>query len=246
MQSQPIILDPALTTLDDPTPYIESGIVCIPLLHGLVALVDEADYHLVAGFHWTAHRDNYVWYVQSGIYRDGRRYTVHMHKLIIPGFPGIDHKDKNGLNNRRNNLRPADQASNMYNSRKQPGTSSQFKGVSFRSRKGITRKPWEAHIGYKGVLKHLGRFYTEEDAAHAYDAAARELAGEFASLNFPDDLVWVPRPNEPARTCLKGHEYTPENTVKTKDGRRCRTCRNASGRRGGANFRARQKAKLLS
>ena len=55
-----------------------------------------------------------------------------------------------------------------------------YKGV-VRSRNG-----WVARIGHEREVRYLGYFATEEDAARAYDAAARELRGEFARLNFPD------------------------------------------------------------
>ncbi len=132
MGPQPIILDPRLTTLDDPTPYIEKGIVCIPLQHGHVAFVDEADYHLVAGFHWIARRGCrcHGWYAVANVWKGrGRSPTMlQMHALIKPGFPLLDHKDRNGLNNRRNNLRPADGTFNNYNSAKRVGRSS-YRGV---------------------------------------------------------------------------------------------------------------------
>jgi hypothetical protein len=58
------------------------------------------------------------------------------------------------------------------------GGISRYKGVS------RNREKWQARIKVDGKQSHLGIFTDEEDAARAYDAAARELFGEFAYLNF--------------------------------------------------------------
>ena len=63
------------------------------------------------------------------------------------------------------------------------GGSSKYKGVSWSSQ----YQAWRACIMLDGKTKFLGRFWEEEDAAHAYDDAAREHFGEYAFLNFPDE-----------------------------------------------------------
>src|SRR5882724_11864132 len=150
-----------LTALDDPTPYAGLGIVCIPLTKGQVAMVDEADYHLVAGFRWHAIRSSNgrIWYAQTS-FRSCGRYAVTMHQLIVPGVPLLDHKDRNGLNNRRGNLRPANESLNGYNTAKQDGSLSRYKGVRFRSSR--PKKPWLATIGRDSTFRFLGCFFTEE------------------------------------------------------------------------------------
>jgi hypothetical protein len=94
----------------------------------------------------------------------------------------VDHKDGNGLNNQRSNLRLATHAQNSSNRR---GHSKYgFKGVS-ENHRGIA-SPYKAAIRIGGSLIHLGCFKTTEEAARAYDAAARKAHGSYAFLNFPD------------------------------------------------------------
>lgn len=96
-----------------------------------------------------------------------------------PGFI-VDHRDHEGLNNTRTNLRLATRSQNSCNNKKTRGRSSKYKGVS-RDKRGY----WRAKIHFKGKHIFLGYFDNEIDAARAYDKAAKELHGEFAVLNFP-------------------------------------------------------------
>ena len=92
------------------------------------------------------------------------------------------------LDHRRENLVVRSYAEQSYNMRK-PRTrhgrpcTSRFKGVSWSEHTG----KWTAHIGKDGKSYYLGLFYEEEDAARAYDEAARRMFGEHARLNFPDE-----------------------------------------------------------
>jgi hypothetical protein len=159
---------------------------------GRVAFVDLEDYSLVMQHRWhvlehdpvapgrRAHGP-YAAYLTYQGGRGGTRVTVYMHQLIA-GSRGVDHVDGNGLNNRRSNLRPATKSQNGANARKNPGKTSRYKGV-FWDRQ---RSAWQAKIMVNRQQINLGRFANEEDAALAYDLAAREAFGEFALANFTD------------------------------------------------------------
>ena len=98
------------------------------------------------------------------------------------GYPRPDHIDGDGLNNQRSNLRPATAGQNMMNRRKRWRATSRFVGVCWYPR----REKWLARIYRDGTKHHLGDFSFEVEAALAYDAAAREMFGEYARPNFPD------------------------------------------------------------
>ena len=96
---------------------------------------------------------------------------------------GIDHRDMNGLNNQRSNLRFCTLSQNAMNRRKRENTSSIYKGVYFNNQRG---KKWKAQIRINGKQIHLGLFDFEVDAARAYNMKAIELFCEFANLNIID------------------------------------------------------------
>lgn len=155
----------------------------IPLTQGYVALVDPQDYGLVSAFKWQANvqrRKNRVTvYATRRVWKSGKQETISMHGFIV-GYPRPDHMDGDGLNNQRNNLRPATRSQNMANSRTIQG-SSVFKGVSRNKRSGR----WAAYIKIDRIKRHIGMFGSEIDAATAYNLIAYELFGDFCRLNVP-------------------------------------------------------------
>lgn len=153
------------------------------------ALIDQRDKKLIERYVWRpVHKPTGRVYAVTSI---GRR-TVYMHRLLAATPPGMetDHINGNGLDNRRANLRHATASQNRVNSGKprrpdgQPA-SSRFKGVTWDRARGR----WRAKLRHLGCTRNLGRFTSEAAAARAYDAAARLLWGEFARLNFPDEVT---------------------------------------------------------
>ncbi len=154
----------------------------IHLGKGHVAVIDDEDADLVAGFKW------YPMTVEGKVYAAGwkhqppGRFFVHLHRLIANAQPGeiIDHIDRDTLNCRRSNLRRATRQQNSHNKgpNQKPGTS-KYKGVFLCRRSGRFR----ARICLDRKRIYLGYFDREEDAARAYNAKATELFGEFAYLN---------------------------------------------------------------
>ena len=145
----------------------------------LHAILDETDRDLVERFEWWAHENGCgSVYARTVIY-DGRwRRNVFMHRLLL-GEPRtrIDHRNGDGLDNRRHNLRLATASQNAANMRPKGG-SSQFKGVK-RTRSGS----WAARITIDYRQLHIGTFGDELVAAAAYDIYAAALFGEFARPN---------------------------------------------------------------
>lgn len=155
----------------------------IPLTQGQVALVDDADYEAVSQFKWCAMKNRRGFYAGRGVYKTNGKHTVqYLHQFLLPGVSRIDHRDGNGLNNRRHNLRPATNQQNLQGARrKKIGATSRFRGVSWFSQ----YSKWQASIKVNGKPIHLGYHEVEAKAAKAYDVAARKYCGDFASPNFP-------------------------------------------------------------
>ena len=156
----------------------------VPLTQGLYAKVDPADYRELARHEWHATRGRHTWYAQRKVWDAGakREVTIKMHRVVLPVAPGyvVDHINRNGLDNRRANLRLATVAQNAWNAKKRNSRSG-YKGVHYDKNK----NRWRAAIVCNGQRTHLGYFKDKHQAAKAYDTAAKTLHGEFAALNFP-------------------------------------------------------------
>lgn len=158
--------------------------------NGVEFEIDEEDVDRVAAYRWYGFKPDgkktYIFRTISTRLSSGKWKTqsVYLHRFLIdaPSGLSVDHKDNNSLNNRRSNLRLATQSQQNQNTKKlNPSTaSSRFKGVSFNKK----RNAWEVYIHDKRKKVIIGYFQNEEEAAHAYDNAARSRYGEFASTNF--------------------------------------------------------------
>lgn len=155
----------------------------VPLTRGKFAMVDDADFEAVSQFKWQAVKRGRCFYAARCVRKPDGKWTIqYMHRFLMPGIAQIDHRDGNGLNNQRKNIRPATTQQNFWAfKRKQAGATSKFRGVSWEKK----RLKWEAQIRVDGKNIFLGYFTAGEDAARAFDAAARKYRGEFAHLNFP-------------------------------------------------------------
>lgn len=147
------------------------------------AIVDAIDADLVGKFKWFLHKCGNA---RRGSYattqgEDGKKLSLH-HLIFGKPNPGteVDHKNGNGLDCRRDNLRLGTHAQNAANTPNRKPGSSRFRGV-MAMRRGDS---WRACISDK----HLGVFRSEVEAAKAYDAAATVRYGEFANLNFPCEV----------------------------------------------------------
>jgi len=150
------------------------------LTQGKSAVVDDADFEWLSQWKWQAQKVRRTWYAVRTFWKDGKCQTVLMHKEILHSRGQVDHRDRDGLNNRRGNLRGATHSQQQANSRKREGCTSPFKGVTWDAARG----KWRAQIKVFGKGRIIGRFATEEEAAMAYDSAALEQFGEFANPNF--------------------------------------------------------------
>ena len=164
----------------------------IPLTQGMVTIVDEEDLDFLNQWKWCVSREdkgeeNKIYYAVRGWRQGPKQKRICLHQLLIdvPRGKEIDHKDGDGLNNRRSNLRICNHQQNICNQRKQANASSIYKGVSWHKR----NEKWEAYIGI-GKKKYLGNFQDEEQAALAYNQAAIINFGEFARLNIIRERAW--------------------------------------------------------
>ena len=151
----------------------------LPLTRGTSALVDEIDVAAVLGIAWHAHDGGSGRvYARSGFISGQQR--VYLNRLIWvrmsgSSAPDVDHRDGDGLNCRRGNLRSATRSQNAQNSRAHKDSTSGLKGVR-KTRGGR----WSARVFVDDKEVHIGTFDTASDAHAAYAGRAAEVFGEFA------------------------------------------------------------------
>jgi hypothetical protein len=159
----------------------------IKLTSGKVAFIDDEDFERVSQYKWHAYRNGNSWYAARSVVIDGRRRSQHLHSFLLNTPKGMktDHKNGDGLNNTRANIRISSHAQNMRNLRRHRANASGYKGVYLDKGSGRYR----AKICFNGMVYRLGTYDSPEEAAKVYDARALEFHGEFAWLNFPDQAA---------------------------------------------------------
>ena len=156
----------------------------IILSTGHIAIVDDDDYERVSAHKWTLH-DNYGrgFYARTNIRRATveRKYSsLMLHRFIANAKPGevIDHINRNGLDNRKENLRIATRSTNAANSKHRCDRSTSPYRGAYKA-----QNRYKAQIRVNGKLLQLGSYICPKEAALAYDYAAKHFFGAFATLN---------------------------------------------------------------
>ncbi|WP_346920788.1 HNH endonuclease [Clostridium sp. UBA7339] len=134
-------------------------------------IIDIEDTSILYKYKWRMNALGYVFYGHSGL----------LHRLIMkpPAKEVVDHINGRPWDCRRKNMRIASQKQNSYNCRIGKNNKTGFKGVSFSA----SRQLYEACICVDRKTRHLGRYKTAIEAAHAYNRAASFYFGEYAKLN---------------------------------------------------------------
>ena len=158
----------------------------IPLTQGKVAVVDDADYDMLSRWKWAAAYDPtaHTFYAVRTVHCGKQSTTVRMHRIIAGATDNelVDHINHDTLDNRRTNLRRCDSVRSAQNRRRHTDSRGKYKGVHMEAGR------YRARICVRGKYVHLGNYLSEEEAARAFDVAARVTHGEFAYLNFPDAM----------------------------------------------------------
>jgi hypothetical protein len=158
----------------------------IPLANGGFTIVDAADYDDLVQYRWLLSRNGKRFYVRRfekvSTPEGSKQKCIYMHRQIMtpPDGMDVDHRFGDGLDNRRENLRICTRVQNSQNSRKR--ATSKHKGV-FKTH----NNKYAARIYLNGAKTHIGVYEHSEAAARAYDQKVKELFGEFANLNFPNE-----------------------------------------------------------
>lgn|SRR6185295_17325266 len=155
------------------------------LTRGLSTEVDPKTFAWAVKYNWySLSNGGGKFYAARDVIRNGKKKTILLHREILKlrGQPlDGEHEDGNSLNNLIRNLRPATRSQNHANRIKLPDNKhSKFRGVSLA----CNHKSWTAQISIDNKKQHLGSFANEQDAAKAYDRAAKSQFGKFARLNF--------------------------------------------------------------
>lgn len=168
--------------------HMPEAVIFIPLTQGKVAVIDFEDFdERVRPYKWCVLKSKNTFYARR---RRGKAdgpgtESIYLHRVITNCPDGLepDHKNGDGLDNRKENLVLGDHAKNNRGfKRKRAGASSRFRGVCWD----VSRQHWHACIRLNNHQYNLGRFSSEEDAARARDKKAIELGFAQEALNFPN------------------------------------------------------------
>jgi hypothetical protein len=154
-----------------------AGFASVALGGGMYGLIDCKDIPLLQNLRWFAKRERGQVYMVANERKTGRS-QLRFHRLVIPCKGAIvDHINRNGLDNRRVNLRVVDCGTNYQNS--PPRGLRRYRGLTLAGGK------WRARVSRAGRRAECGLYTTQVRAGLAYDYGADLLYGPLGFRNFP-------------------------------------------------------------
>jgi hypothetical protein len=155
----------------------------ILLTQGKVALVDDEDFDYLNQWKWTASKHSHTIYAIRDVWQKGQNKgkRIYMHREILetPQDLEVDHKDNNGLNCQRNNIRNCTHCQNQHNQKTSKNNKTGFKGICFNKH----ARKYMVQLALNGKTIYGGIYANIKEAAIAYNRLAETNHGEFAKLN---------------------------------------------------------------
>lgn len=153
----------------------------IQLTGGYKTVVDDDDYEKFSKYRWYYQKIGKVVYAR-GQDKDKKFFYLHRSIMRNPKGVNVDHINRNGLDNRKSNLRIATKSQNGCNRGPDSDNTTGYKGVIFHKGK-WRKKRFIAQITKDKKIHRIGYFLTAKEAAIAWNKAAIKYHGEFAYQN---------------------------------------------------------------
>lgn len=135
-------------------------------------MLDDDDYEWAKSIGWHVDSKGYA----RGSYKGKNRFMARLIMKIDDPKIYVDHINGNTLDNRKCNLRLANNSQNQANRQMHSTNTTGYRGVCWAK---DTQK-WQASIKVNRKSIYLGQYTNIEDAANAYKKAAEEYFGDFA------------------------------------------------------------------
>ena len=152
----------------------------IKLFSGEYVRVDEEDYERLSHYSWYLFKSEKWKYAIRTECKNGTQKTIYMHREIMGVTDPkvyVDHRDHDGLNNLRSNLRISDNRFNQYNVGKKSTSKQKYKNI-----RQLDENRWQVRIRTPKGKRVERVVYSEEDAVKLYNELALKYHGEFAYL----------------------------------------------------------------
>ena len=156
----------------------------IPLTQGKFSKVDPEDYESLMKHKWSARKSPHTYYAIRSIQKRNKQISELIHRVVTNAPKGmfVDHINRDGLDNRKANLRLVTARQNIWNSeRGKYMGKSRFKGLTWVP----STKKWQVVLHVNNKRISFGYYKNEAEAARVSNKAAKKYQGQFAVLNFP-------------------------------------------------------------
>lgn len=152
----------------------------IKLFSGEYVRIDEEDYERLSQYSWCLFKSEKWQYAIRTEYKNGTQKTIYMHREIMGVTDPkiyVDHRDHDGLNNLKSNLRMSDNRFNQYNVGKKSTSKQKYKNI-----RQLDENRWQVRVRTPKGKRVERVVYSEEDAVKLYNELALKYHGEFAYL----------------------------------------------------------------
>lgn len=151
----------------------------IQLTQGQVTIVDDDDFESVSKYKWYAQRRRNTFYAVRHIKSGDKYINLQLHRFLMNPKTGmcVDHRDCNGLNNQRMNLRVCTHAENTRNLRHKRKNAAKYRGIYMSS-----SGKYIAKVRFNYKQYNSRSFPTSDEAITAHREMIRSLHGEFSAV----------------------------------------------------------------